>query len=99
MKANTAILNDTLTRIKQCTIKDIMKALSVAEVKNHFSDILFQVKNGEKVKILYGKSKKPIAMIIPLEDMNTPRKIGVLDGIALFKEENDGKISLDEFGI
>jgi antitoxin (DNA-binding transcriptional repressor) of toxin-antitoxin stability system len=43
-----------------------MKALTVAEVKTHFSDILFQVKNGEKVKILYGKSKKPIAMIIPL---------------------------------
>jgi antitoxin (DNA-binding transcriptional repressor) of toxin-antitoxin stability system len=36
-----------------------MKVLTVAEVKNHFSDILFQVKNGEKVKILYGKSKKP----------------------------------------
>jgi antitoxin (DNA-binding transcriptional repressor) of toxin-antitoxin stability system len=74
-----------------------MKALTVAEVKTHFSDILFQVKNGEKVKILYGKSKKPIAMIIPLEDMNTPRKIGILDGIATFKEEGDGKISLEEF--
>jgi antitoxin (DNA-binding transcriptional repressor) of toxin-antitoxin stability system len=74
-----------------------MKALTVAEVKTHFSDILSQVKNGEKVKILYGKSKKPIAMIIPLEDTNTPRNIGVLDGIASYKEEGDGKISIEEF--
>ena len=74
-----------------------MKVLTAAEVKTHFSDILFQVKNGEKVKILYGKSKEPIAMIIPPEDMNSPRKIGILDGIASFKEEGDGKISLEEF--
>jgi antitoxin (DNA-binding transcriptional repressor) of toxin-antitoxin stability system len=74
-----------------------MKALTVAEVKTHFSDILSQVKNGEKVKILYGRSKKPIAMIVPLEDMNTPRNIGILDSIASFNEEGDGKISLEEF--
>jgi antitoxin (DNA-binding transcriptional repressor) of toxin-antitoxin stability system len=88
---------DMLTRIKKCIKTGNMKALTVAEVKTHFSDILFQVKNGEKVKILYGKSKKPIAMIIPLEDTNTPRNIGVLDGIASYKEEGDGKISLEEF--
>jgi antitoxin (DNA-binding transcriptional repressor) of toxin-antitoxin stability system len=74
-----------------------MKTLTAAEVKNHFSDVLSQVKNGERVKILYGRSKKPIAMIIPFEDMNIPRKMGVLDGIASFKEEGDGKISLEEF--
>jgi hypothetical protein len=36
-------------------------------------------------------------MLIPLEEMNTPRKIGILDGIASFKEEGKGKISLEEF--
>jgi antitoxin (DNA-binding transcriptional repressor) of toxin-antitoxin stability system len=82
---------------KKCIKIDTMKALTVAEIKTHFSDILFQVKNGEKVKILYGKSKKPIAMIIPLEDTNIPRKIGILDGVASYKEEGDGKISLEEF--
>jgi hypothetical protein len=51
------------------------------------------VKNGEKVKILYGKSKKPIAMIIPFEDMNIPRKIGVLDGVASFKEKGMENLS------
>jgi hypothetical protein len=55
------------------------------------------VKNGEKVKILYGKLKKPIAMLIPLENTNGPRKIGILDGIASYTEEGDGKITLEEF--
>ncbi|MDR1182098.1 MAG: hypothetical protein LBL13_09000 [Bacteroidales bacterium] len=75
-----------------------MKEVTVEEVKTHFSDILLQVKNGEKVKILYGKSKKPIAMIVPLEEeKDTPRKIGILDGVASYKEDGDGKISLEEF--
>jgi antitoxin (DNA-binding transcriptional repressor) of toxin-antitoxin stability system len=86
-----------LTKIKRYSKIRIMKVLTAAEVKTHFSDILFQVKNGEKVKILHGKSKEPIAMIIPLENTNSPRKIGILDGIASFKEEGDGKISLGEF--
>jgi antitoxin (DNA-binding transcriptional repressor) of toxin-antitoxin stability system len=86
-----------LTKIKEYNKIDNMKTLTVAEVKTHFSDILFQVKNGEKVKILYGKSKKPIAMIIPLEDMGTSREIGLLDNIASFKEEGNGKISVEEF--
>jgi antitoxin (DNA-binding transcriptional repressor) of toxin-antitoxin stability system len=89
--------NGHIDKTKKCNKIKNMKTLTVAEVKTHFSDILFQVKNGETVKILYGKSKEPIAMIVPLEDMNTPRKIGILDGIASFKEEDDGKISLEEF--
>jgi antitoxin (DNA-binding transcriptional repressor) of toxin-antitoxin stability system len=74
-----------------------MKALTVAEVKTHFSEILIQVKNGENVKILYGKAKKPVAMIIPIPDMNSPRKIGILDGKAAFRTKGDVKISEGEF--
>jgi prevent-host-death family protein len=74
-----------------------MKALTVAELKNHFSDVLMQVKNGENVKILYGKSKRPVAMIIPIENINSPRKIGILDGKATFKMNGHGKISEEEF--
>jgi antitoxin (DNA-binding transcriptional repressor) of toxin-antitoxin stability system len=74
-----------------------MKALTVAQVKTHFSDVLVDVKNGENIKILYGKSKKPVAMIVPMENMNTPRKIGVLDGRATFKKEGTGKITEEEF--
>ena len=85
---------DMLTRIVY--IKN-MKALTVAEIKTHFSDVLVRVKNGENVKILYGKSKKPVAMIVPIEAINTPRKIGILDGKAIFKTCGNGKISEEEF--
>ena len=74
-----------------------MKALTVDEIKTHFSDVLALVKNGESVKILYGKSKKPIAMIVPIDNVNSPRKIGILDGKAEFKINGDGKISEKEF--
>ena len=74
-----------------------MIALTVAELKTHFSHVLVQVKNGENVKILFGKSKIPVAMIVPVKDLDSPRKIGALDGVAAFKEEGDGKISGEEF--
>jgi antitoxin (DNA-binding transcriptional repressor) of toxin-antitoxin stability system len=74
-----------------------MKALTVAEAKSHFSDILIRVKNGENVKILYGKAKTPVAMIIPIPNKNSPRKIGILDGKAAFRTKGDGKISEEEF--
>ena len=74
-----------------------MITMTAAEVKTHFSDVLVQVKNGENIRILYGKSKKPVAMIVPIEDMESPRKIGILDGIASFIEVGDGKISTEEF--
>jgi antitoxin (DNA-binding transcriptional repressor) of toxin-antitoxin stability system len=74
-----------------------MKALTVAELKTHFSDVLVRVKNGENVKILYGKSKKPIAMIIPIENIDSPRRIGILDGKATFKVNGNSKISEKEF--
>ena len=74
-----------------------MKALTVAEIKTNFSDILVQVKNGEQFKILYGKSKKPVAMIVPIENKHNPRKIGILDGKAAFKIKGNGKITEEEF--
>jgi antitoxin (DNA-binding transcriptional repressor) of toxin-antitoxin stability system len=74
-----------------------MRAMTVAEVKTNFSDILIRVKGGENIKILYGKSKKPVAMIVPIENINNPRKIGILDGKAKFKINGNSKISEEEF--
>ena len=74
-----------------------MNAMTVAEIKTHFSDVLVRVKNGENIKILYGKAKKPVAMIVPIENMDSPRRIGILDGKATFKEIGDGKITEEEF--
>ena len=74
-----------------------MNSMTVAEIKTHFSDVLGRVKNGEKVKILYGKSKIPVAMIVPIDNMDCPRKIGILDGKAKFKTIGDGKITDEDF--
>ena len=74
-----------------------MIALTVAELKTNFSDILVRVKNGEKVKILYGKSKKAVAVISPIINREKPRKIGILDGKAAFFIKGNGKISEKEF--
>jgi len=74
-----------------------MKALTVAEIKNNFSDILVKVRKGENYKVLYGKSKKPVAMIVPIQYMDNPRKLGILDGKAKFKINGNGKITEEEF--
>jgi antitoxin (DNA-binding transcriptional repressor) of toxin-antitoxin stability system len=74
-----------------------MKSLTVGQIKTHFSDVLVCVKKGENIRILYGKSKKPVAMIVPMDTTNIPRKIGVLDGKATFKKIGDGKITEEEF--
>jgi antitoxin (DNA-binding transcriptional repressor) of toxin-antitoxin stability system len=59
----------------------IMKAMAVGEVKTHFSEVLEEVKRGNTVGILYGRTKKPVAMIVPyLNQKMTKRKIGILDG-------------------
>ena len=74
-----------------------MKALTVAEAKTHFSDVLVRVEGGENIKILYGKSKRPVAMIVPIEDRDSPRRLGPLDGKATFKTTGNGKITEEEF--
>jgi antitoxin (DNA-binding transcriptional repressor) of toxin-antitoxin stability system len=74
-----------------------MKELTVGEFKAHFSELLELVKRGEKVKILYGKAKKPIAMLVPPEGRTRGRKIGILEGKATFSFVGDGKITEEEF--
>ena len=74
-----------------------MKALSVAEVKTHFSSLLSLVQKGESIKILYGKSKKPVAMIVPIEEDKSERIIGLLDDKASFQMKGDGKITEEDF--
>ena len=74
-----------------------MKAITITDVETNFLDVITQVKNGERFKILYDNFEEPIAMIIPVENSNLTRKIGILDGKANFSIHDDGKISEDEF--
>ncbi|MCL2800346.1 MAG: prevent-host-death protein [Treponema sp.] len=74
-----------------------MKAMTVGEVKTHFSEILEEVKLGKKVGILYGRRKKPVAMIVPFnEKKQTERKIGILDGKVSIKFKDNFEMTTEE---
>jgi antitoxin (DNA-binding transcriptional repressor) of toxin-antitoxin stability system len=74
-----------------------MKKLTAGHVRSHFLKILVQVKNGERVEVLNSKSHEPMAMIVPLTSAYNPRKIGILDGKAVFETRGNGKITDTEF--
>jgi antitoxin (DNA-binding transcriptional repressor) of toxin-antitoxin stability system len=73
-----------------------MKAMTVGEVKTHFSEILQEVQKGKKVGILYGRTKKPIAMIVPYEEGKKERKIGILDGKIKIEFREDFEMTSEE---
>ena len=76
-----------------------MKTLPVGELKAQFSEVLEQVKQGESVGILYGKKKRPVAMIVPYAETEAKaeRKIGLLDGKTEIRFADDFKMTEDEF--
>lgn len=66
-----------------------MKSYPVGEFKSNFSHVLELVKKGEEVEILFGRNKKPIAKLIPINSKKAgKRKIGILKGKSevIFKE-------------
>jgi antitoxin (DNA-binding transcriptional repressor) of toxin-antitoxin stability system len=76
-----------------------MKTLPMSEIKTQFSEILEKVKQGESFGILYGKEKRPIAMIVPYVDSEEKkeRKIGILDGKVKVTFADDFKMTEEEF--
>ena len=74
-----------------------MEAMTVGELKTRFSEVLEKVKRGQEVGILYGRAKKPIAMIVPYrEEKKARRKIGILDGKAVIKFSADFEMTAEE---
>jgi len=76
-----------------------MKTLPVGEIKAQFSEVLEKVRQGESFGILYGKKKRPVAMIVPYVEAGkkAKRQLGILDGKTEFKFADDFKISEEEF--
>ena len=76
-----------------------MKTLPVGEVKAQLTEILDKVKQGESFGILYGKKKRPIAMIVPYLDTEKKkeRKIGILDGKVKVTFADNFKMTEEEF--
>ena len=74
-----------------------MKMMAVGELKMQFSKILEEVRHGEKVGIAYGRSKKPIAMIVPyIAQEKTKREIGILDGKTRIELRDDFEMTTEE---
>lgn len=76
-----------------------MKTLPVGELKAQFSEVLEKVRKGEKFGIVYGKKKKPVAMIVPYIDngKKKERKLGILDGKCTIRFADDFKMTEEEF--
>ena len=71
--------------------------MPVGELKANFSEVLEEVRHGEKVGILYGKAKKPVAMLVPYSDgKKAKRKIGLLDGKATIAFNDDFEMTTEE---
>ena len=75
-----------------------MKSLPVGEFKAQFSEVLEMVQRGESVGVLYGKSKKPVAKLVPItETKQEKRKLGLLEGKVKFVFADDFKMTEEEF--
>jgi prevent-host-death family protein len=76
-----------------------MKSLPVGELKAQFSEVLEKVQQGESFEILYGKKKKPVARIVPIDVMKSKkkRKIGILDGKVNIRFAKNFKMTEEEF--
>lgn len=70
-----------------------MLQMTVGDLKAQFSMVLQQIKAGNDVEILYGRSKTPVARITGVEKKR--RVLGTYKGT--FTEVGDGKITLEEF--
>jgi prevent-host-death family protein len=75
-----------------------MKTLPVGELKAQFSEVLEQVKKGQSFGILYGKKKKPVAMIVPYQDTKKKkeRKLGLLENKVTITFSDDFKMTEEE---
>jgi len=75
-----------------------MKSLPVGEFKAQFADILEKVQQGESFEILYGKKKKPVAKIVPIDESKKTkkRKFGILDGKVKITFADDFKMTDEE---
>lgn len=65
-----------------------MIQMTVGDLKAQFSSILDEVIKGNDVEVLYGRAKKPVALITSLEKVNKKKKreLGTLSSEGSFTE-------------
>jgi antitoxin (DNA-binding transcriptional repressor) of toxin-antitoxin stability system len=72
--------------------------MTVGELKRDFSEVLGRVQAGESFQILYGRAKKPVAIIVPTDEKEKlpPRPLGLFDGVWKATLADDFKFSSTE---
>jgi prevent-host-death family protein len=60
--------------------EDDMKTLTIGELKARFSEVLENVRKGQKIVISYGKKREKVAVIVPysVHASTKERKLGLL---------------------
>ncbi len=69
--------------------------VSVAEAKNHLSELLRSVEEGERVVIT--RNGKPVAQLVPSPAGKRAVRFGTMRGRIHLKPGWDGPIDLDQF--
>ena len=73
--------------------------MTVGDLKARFSMVLDEIKKGNDVEVLYGRAKKPVAILTSIEkkERKKRRVIGTYAHMGKLTEAGDGKITLEEF--
>ena len=74
-----------------------MKKMTVGEFKTHFSEVIEQVKAGEKIVVTYGKKKEVVGYFFPEIPQQPKRNLGILEGKAKFTFKPGFEITVEEF--
>jgi len=76
-----------------------MQTLSIGELKARFSEVLGQLRGGQKIIISYGKKKEKVAVLMPYSDYKDKpeRNLGLLKGQGRCVIHKNFKITDEEF--
>lgn len=76
-----------------------MLQMTVGDLKAQFSMVLDEIKKGNDVEVLYGRSKKPVAVLTAPEKLKKkePRKLGLYNHLCPKGGVKIEKISMEEF--
>lgn len=71
--------------------------LTVGEFKSRFSEALRWVAQGDAVSVTYGRSHRPVALLVPPPAEQKKRKLGMLAGKVKIRIGRDFSLTDEEF--
>ena len=73
-----------------------METMFVRELEAYFPNILKKIEKGNRISILNDKTRKPLAMIVPVEKKPAKRRIGILDGKVKIEFKDNFEMTTEE---